>query len=53
MGHHKPNEEIRNHRQEHDERRQETRNEAFDATNGGVDDLGSQDKRRKEGKHQK
>ncbi|NYJ74879.1 hypothetical protein [Allobranchiibius huperziae] len=48
MGHHKPNE-TSEERLEHDERRQESRDEVFEDTGGGVDDEGSQDERRKEG----
>lgn len=52
MGHHKSNKELRDHageqRREHDERRQEIRDEVFEDTDGGVDDLGSQDRRRDE-----
>lgn len=50
MGHHNnDNDERRDERLEHDERRQEIRDEVFDETDGGVADLGSQDERRKEG----
>ncbi len=49
MGHHKGNEERREETLEHDERRQEIRDEVFEETGGDVDNLGSQDERRKEG----
>jgi hypothetical protein len=49
MGHHKPNTESREHREEHDQHRQETRDDVFAETGGDVDDLGSQDRRREEG----
>ena len=46
MGHHKPNSESHD---EHDQHRQEVRDEVFAETGGDVDDEGSQDKRREEG----
>lgn len=49
MGHHKDNEERRSERQDHDEHRQEIRDEVFEETGGGVDDLGSPDERRHQG----
>ncbi|WP_158607517.1 hypothetical protein [Flexivirga caeni] len=49
MGHHKPNSELRDERRAHDERRQELRDDVFAETEGGVDDVGSQDERRHEG----
>ena len=49
MGHHKPNTESREHREEDDQHRQEIRDDVFAETGGEVDDLGSQDKRREEG----
>lgn len=48
MGHH-DNDKVRDERAEQDERRQELRDEVFDKTGGEVDNLGSQDKRRKAG----
>lgn len=49
MGHHKPNAESREPREEHDEHRQQIRDDVFAETGGDVDDLGSQDRRREEG----
>ena len=49
MSHHKSNEDRREEREGHDERRQEIRDEVFAETDGGVDDQGSQDERRKQG----
>jgi hypothetical protein len=51
MGHHKSNDELREDRTEDQERRQEWRDDAEDAT-GSADDLGSQDERRAEGDRQ-
>ncbi|MEJ1091536.1 hypothetical protein [Microbacterium istanbulense] len=48
MGHHKGNDELRNEHEAQDERRQEKRDEAFDA-DGGVLDEASQDERRDRG----
>lgn len=50
MGHHKSNDELRDDRRGQEEHRQETRDEVFDDADGAVDDLGSQDERRKEGR---
>lgn len=47
MGHDK-NDELREDREDQEERRQHHRDETFSAT-GDVDDEGSQDERRKEG----
>ncbi|WP_295012748.1 hypothetical protein [uncultured Microbacterium sp.] len=49
MGHHKDNDELREDAREQKEDRQEIRDTVFDETGGQVDDLGSQDARRKEG----
>lgn len=50
MGHHKSeNDELRDDREGQEERRQEVRDEVFEATDGGADGLGSQDERRKAG----
>lgn len=48
MGHHKSNKDIRDEDLGQEERRQEIRDEAFEETEGGVADLGSQDERRKD-----
>lgn len=51
MGQHKDSNDARRaDRLEQEEHRQDVRDEAFDETGGGVDDLGSQDERRKEGR---
>lgn len=49
MGHHKDNDELRDERNEQEEKRQDERDEAFEETDGGTYDRGSQDERRKEG----
>lgn len=50
MGHHKENNnERRDDRLEQEERRQEVRDETFGESEGGADNLGSQDDRRKDG----
>lgn len=49
MGHHKDNDELREDRVDQEEHRQEVRDDVFADTDGDVDDLGSQDERRKEG----
>jgi hypothetical protein len=49
MGHHKGNDELREDRLDQEEHRQDIRDEVFEETDGDVDDLGSQDERRKEG----
>lgn len=43
------NDELREEHEEQGEHRQELRDEVFDETEGGVDDFGSQDERRKDG----
>lgn len=50
MGHHTENDKLREDRIDQEKRRQEIRDGA-DETNGGTDDVGSQDKRRKEGRN--
>lgn len=49
MGHHKDNDELREGRSDQEQHRQDIRDEVFEETDGGVDDLGSQDERRKDG----
>jgi len=49
MGHHKGNDELREDRRGQEQHRQEIRDEVFEEGDGAVDDLGSQDERRKEG----
>ncbi|WP_285725514.1 hypothetical protein [Psychromicrobium xiongbiense] len=49
MGDHNKNDELREERSEQEEHRQDLRDEVFEEADGEVDDLGSQDKRRKEG----
>ena len=48
MGHDK-NDELREAREGQEAHRQEVRDDVFDETDGGADDLGSQDERRKDG----
>lgn len=43
------NDDLREEHDEQNERRQQLRDEVFEETEGGVDDFGSQDERRKEG----
>ncbi|MDF0528719.1 hypothetical protein P0W64_02715 [Tsukamurella sp. 8F] len=50
MGHHKDNDELRDDRRGQEERRQELRDDVFEDADGAVEDLGSQDERRKEGR---
>lgn len=51
MGHHKDNDELRKDRFDQEKRREDLRDEALEGTDGGSDDLGSQDERRKEGRN--
>lgn len=51
MGHHTENDKLREDRIDQEKRRQEIRDSVTDETNGGTDDVGSQDKRRKEGRN--
>ncbi|QIZ99491.1 hypothetical protein [Leifsonia sp. PS1209] len=44
------NDELREEHQEQEEHRQELRDDVLDESGGGVDDFGSQDERRKEGR---
>lgn len=48
MGHDK-NDELREERQGQEAHRQDERDDVFEETGGGADDLGSQDERRNEG----
>lgn len=50
MAHHDKNDELREDRFDQETRRQDVRDEVFDETDGGADDLGSQDERRQEGR---
>jgi hypothetical protein len=44
------NDELRDDHLAQDEHRQDLRDEVFEETDGGVDDIGPQDQRRKEGR---
>ena len=47
---HTKNDDLREDRNDQEERRQDIRDDVFTDTDGGTDDLGSQDARRKEGR---
>lgn len=51
MNHHSKNDALRQDRLDEEARRQDVRDEVADETDGDVDDVGSQDERRKEGRN--